>query len=145
MKKYFIEEDSKKLGPYDVYELKDIGIKATTPICTTDDDEWYNAEEFPELLHILEKNPQKKIDYEKDRFFGYRLAENSDRRSAHLKRRLMTLPFSFLIAAVFIVLDINIKKEGGRTALHLLCEYYNVYNSMECMKLLLSINDALHH
>lgn len=111
MKKYFIEEDGKKAGPYDVYDLKDIGIKATTPICTTDDAEWYNAEEFPELLHILEKNPVKKFDYDKDRVFGYRLAENRDRKIARMFSGLITLPFIIIAVVLFFVFDLNPKKD----------------------------------
>lgn len=111
MKKYFIEEEGKKAGPYDVYDLKDIGIKATTPICTTDDAGWYNAEEFPELRHILEKNPVKKFDYDKDRVFGYRLAEYSERRAARMLSGIVTLPIAVLIVVLFFVFDLNPKKD----------------------------------
>lgn len=104
MKKYFIEEDGKKSGPYDVYGLKDLGIKATTPISTTADAEWYNAEDFPELLHILEKNPVKKFDYNKDRVFGYKLAENGDRKSARILSGIITLPVAILIVVFFFFL-----------------------------------------
>ena len=111
MKKYFIEDDGKKSGPYDVYELKDIGIKATTPISTTDDADWYNAEEFPELLHILEKNPVKKFDYDKDRVFGYRLAEYPERRAARMLSGIITLPAAVLMVVLFFVFDLNPKKD----------------------------------
>ncbi len=110
MKKYFIEEDGKKAGPYDVYDLKDIGIKATTPICTSDDAEWYNAEEFPELLHILEKNPVKKFDYDKDRVFGYRLAENGDRKAARIRSAIILLPLAVTVVMILNYLNINLKK-----------------------------------
>ncbi|MBS1493179.1 MAG: DUF4339 domain-containing protein [Bacteroidetes bacterium] len=111
MKKYFLLEDGKKQGPYDVYGLKDIGIKPTTPICTTEVADWYNAEDFPELLHILEENPVKKFDYEKDRVFGYKLANYSDRRSGHFRRKILFLPFSILIVALFFVLRLEPKKD----------------------------------
>jgi len=115
MKKYFIEADGGKHGPYDKYELKDIGIGAGTLLSSENEEGVYKAKDYPELLHILEKNPKKKIDFEKDRFFGYKLADDSSRTALHFKSSFLFLPFTILIVVLSFLLNINPKK-GSFTA-----------------------------
>ncbi len=133
MKKYFIKENKKKVGPYDVYKLKDIGIKSDTQISTTDDANWYSADDFSELRHIIEENPKKKIDYEKDRFFGHRLAESSDRWRGYNSLGLYLLPLSAFLVFIFIYFDIDIKKDGFNTFIFIisalvLSSSFQIYN-----------------
>lgn len=104
MKKYFIETDGGKQGPYYKYELKDIGIEAGALLSSDDEEGVYKAKDYPELLHILEKNPKKKIDYNKDRVFGFRLADDGDRINMSFKSRYMMHPLPYAFGIIFVII-----------------------------------------
>lgn len=53
MKSYYILADEKRSGPFSVFELKEKGIYKDTQVWDSEAQYWFNAEEFPELRHII--------------------------------------------------------------------------------------------
>ena len=96
MKKYYIQEDGIKKGLYSVEDLKSMNITEETQVCT-DDFGWDEAVTFSELEPLFKKEPVKIVDYRKDTFFGYKLADNNARRFHKLK----TAGVSFSLALIF--------------------------------------------
>ncbi|MBS1515085.1 MAG: RDD family protein [Bacteroidetes bacterium] len=53
MKTYYILVDGKRSGPFNTFELKEKKIQRDTKVWDSDEQYWFNAEEFPELRHII--------------------------------------------------------------------------------------------
>ncbi|MBS1493178.1 MAG: DUF4339 domain-containing protein [Bacteroidetes bacterium] len=92
MKKYFIHLKGEIAGPYDANELKKFHIKPGTQLCRKGRNDWEDAKNFTDLLHIIENNPEDKTDYERKIVFGHVLADNNDRRSISYNLEYMFFP-----------------------------------------------------
>ncbi len=83
MQEYYILNEGKRTGPYTIYELKERKIYPETQVWSEEQQDWYNAEDFPELRHIItfiekghEYNPENMRD---ERF------EKSDEKTSQEK------------------------------------------------------------
>lgn len=71
--------DNDEYGPYTIDELKRKQIYTETKLRKEDDDEWKNADEFPELVPII----VVEVKSENGRYFGYEKVNASLRSSAN--------------------------------------------------------------
>ncbi|MBS1515083.1 MAG: DUF4339 domain-containing protein [Bacteroidetes bacterium] len=53
MKEFYVLKDGKKAGPYTLYELKERKIHPKTQIWSDENGDWFDAEQFSELKHII--------------------------------------------------------------------------------------------
>ena len=112
MKKYFIHVKGEIAGPYDVNELKKFGIKAGTQLCRKGRNDWEDAKNFSDLLHIIENNPEDKTDYLNKIVFGHTIADNSERRSTVYNLEFMYFPTIIIFCVTLFYLYVDVRKDN---------------------------------
>ncbi len=81
-KGFYLLKNSKKTGPYSVYQLKNIGIYYDSDIWSDDEDNWVRAEDIQELRHIIRETPPGYVSDSistVNTYFGYTLASLGQR------------------------------------------------------------------